>query len=200
MIASIKGNVIAVENEGLVVDVNNIGIRVLAPLGRMQGEYALNREIFLYTHFVVREDQWVLFGFLTEEELGVFKQIINVSGIGGKSALAVLNTLSPGEVAAAVSAGDAGPFQRVSGIGKKTAQRIVLELKDKLSGIMPTAQGEAPVVIPDTAADNDAVSALVSLGYTKGDAQKTVLAVLREEPLIDSEALLRKALLKIGKY
>jgi Holliday junction DNA helicase RuvA len=163
----------------------------------------LNEEIFLYTHLIVREDLWTLFGFPNTEELGLFKQILNISGLGGKSALGIVNRLSPAEIAGAVLNGDAKPFQTVPGIGKKTAQRIVLELKDKVEkmGIAPGAPSSRPAVKDQTpAGDNDAIAALCQLGYSAAESKKAVVTVLAEEPLLDSDALLRKALLRLSKF
>ncbi len=202
MIASVRGEIIDIEDDALVVTVNGIGLRVYAPLNRMQGAYRLNDEIFLYTHLIVREDQWTLFGFPGKEELALFKLILNISGIGGKSALMVLSQLSPGEIAGAVDAGDAKPFERVSGIGKKTAQRIVLELKDKIAklGIAGAPVVEKPKETAVEIDNGDAVAALCQLGYTAAEAKKAVVAVVSEDPLIDGETLLRKALLRLSKF
>lgn len=202
MIASVRGEVIAIEDDALIVDVNGIGYRVFAPLVRMQGSYRLHEEIFLYTQLIVREDQWLLFGFLTEAEITVFQQILNVSGIGGKSALQVLSQLSPEEIVGAVSGGDAKTFERVSGIGKKTAQRIVLELKDKVTklGIAGVAVAEEVTPVKNDAGNDDAIAALCQLGYSNAEAKKVVIAVISEDPLIDGDALLRKALLKLSKF
>lgn len=203
MIASIRGEVILIEEDYLVVEVNGLGMQIFAPLNRMEGLYRLHEEIFLYTHLIVREDLWTLFGFADPEELTLFKQILNISGIGGKSALGVVNGLAPGEIAAAALNGDCKPFQRVPGIGKKTAQRLVLELKDKVEKmtIAGVAEFSRPAgETPPQAEDNDAVAALCQLGYSVGEAKKAVVAVLTEDPLLDSDALLRKALLRLSKF
>ena len=114
----------------------------------------------------------------------------------------VLSQLSPGEIAGAVDAGDAKPFERVSGIGKKTAQRIVLELKDKIAklGIAGAPVVEKPKETAVEIDNGDAVAALCQLGYTAAEAKKAVVAVVSEDPLIDGETLLRKALLRLSKF
>lgn len=203
MIASIRGEVILIEEDYLVVDVNGLGMQVFAPLNRMEGLYRLGEEIFLYTHLIVREDLWTLFGFADTEELGLFKQILNISGIGGKSALGIVNRLSPAEIATAAMNGDSKPFESVPGVGKKTAQRIVLELKDKVEkmGIAGMAEFSRTAVAEQTqTGNNDAVAALCQLGYSTTEAKKAVIAVLSEDPLLDSDALLRKALLRLSKF
>ena len=202
MIASVRGEVILIEEDALIVDVNHVGMRVYAPLHRMTGSYRLNEEVFLHTHLIVREDQWTLFGFLTAEEILLFKQILSVSGIGGKSALSILNQLAPEEIVGAVQQGNAKPFEKVSGIGKKTAQRIVLELKDKVTkiGIAGVTVAETAVPAKPEVENGDAVAALCQLGYSASEAKKAVIAVVSEDPLIDSDTLLRKALMRLSKF
>ncbi|MDO4542336.1 MAG: Holliday junction branch migration protein RuvA, partial [Bacillota bacterium] len=197
MIASLRGEVIDIAEDSLIVDVNGVGYLVYCPLLMMQGKYSLNGEIFLYTHLIVREDQWTLFGFVTKEELFLFRHFLGVSGIGGKSALGIINQLSPGQIAGAMAAGDSRPFEKVSGIGKKTAQRLVLELKDKINNlsIQGEAVGDAPAA-PDTGGfgDSDAIAALCQLGYSRSEAKAAVLKILRDEPGVDNDTLLKKAL------
>lgn len=203
MIASLNGNILAIEDDALIVDVNHLGLRVFAPLNRMNGQYRLQDEIFLYTHLVVREDQWTLYGFPSQDELSVFKHILGVSGIGGKGAMAVLNSLSPEEIVGAVEQGEGKVFEKVPGIGKKTAQRIVLELKDKVTklGIIGSRSLETKKEPAATEGENnDAVAALCQLGYSATEAKKAVVAVVSEDPLIDSDTLLRKALLRLSKF
>ncbi len=202
MIASVRGEVILIEEDYLVVDVNGLGMQIFAPLNRMEGLYRLHEEIFLYTHLIVREDLWTLFGFADTEELSLFKQILNISGIGGKSALGIVNRLAPAEIAGAALHGDSKPFESVPGIGKKTAQRIVLELKDKVEkmGIAGIAEVSRPAAAQSQVGDNDAIAALCQLGYSAGEAKKAVIAVLSEDPLLDSDTLLRKALLRLSKF
>ncbi|MEE0775588.1 MAG: Holliday junction branch migration protein RuvA [Bacillota bacterium] len=201
MIASVRGEVILIEEDCLVVEVNHLGYQVFAPLHRMTGQYQLNEEVFLYTHLIVREDQWTLFGFPTVEELSLFKLLLSVSGIGGKGALGVLNQLSPQQIVGAMSTGDSRPFEKVSGVGKKTAQRIVLELKDKVAKLaiggveIPAEATEAEPI-----SDHDAIEALCQLGYTKGEAKKAVVKILCDDPGIDNDNLLKKALLSLSKF
>lgn len=203
MIASVRGEVILIEEDYLVVDVNGLGMQIFAPLNRMEGLYRLHEEIFLYTQLIVREDLWTLFGFADTEELSLFKQILNISGIGGKSALGIVNRLAPAEIAAAALNGETKPLESVPGVGKKTAQRIVLELKDKVEkmGIAGMAEISRPATdTPSKAGNNDAIAALCQLGYSTAEAKKAVVAVLAEDPLLDSDALLRKALLRLSKF
>ncbi len=201
MIASLQGEIIDIEEDSLTVDVKGIGFLVNCPLSRMQGQYSLNEEVFLYTHLLVREDQWTLFGFPTKDELFLFRLFLSVSGIGGKSALGILSQLSPGEIVSAMSSGDSRPFEKVSGIGKKTAQRLVLELKDKVGKLsIAGVEPEITEAVTTVAADNDAVAALCQLGYSRGEAKSAVVRILADDPGIDNDLLLKKALLSLSRF
>lgn len=145
----------------------------IAPDGTPDGKRAK-----LYTYFSVKEDGQELYGFYTEEERDLFKLLITVSGIGPKGALSVLSTLSPAELIAAVSAEDAKTIARANGIGLKTAQKAILELKSKFARLAPAIGDTADTPIlssPDVS--DDAVDALVVLGYTRAEASKAVKAV-----------------------
>lgn len=201
MIASIRGEIIAIEEDSLIVDVGGVGYLVLCPLNMMQGQYQMGEDIFLYTHLSVREDQWTLFGFLQREELQLFRYFIGVSGIGGKSALGILNQMSVSQIAGAMVAGDSRPFEKVSGIGKKTAQRIVLELKDKITKLgIDGAEVFVPEEVGTEMGNNDAIAALCQLGYSRNEAKKAVVKVVSDDPAIGNEAILRKALLLLSKF
>ncbi len=201
MIASVRGEIILIEEDSLVVEVNHLGYQVYAPLQRMVGQYQLNDEIFLYTHLIVREDQWTLFGFLTSDELTLFRLLLTVSGIGGKGALGVLNQMSPQQIVGAMATGDSRPFEKVTGIGKKTAQRIVLELKDKVAKLpISGTEVSGEEMLTEPISDHDAIEALCQLGYTKGEAKKAVVKILCDDPAIDNDNLLRKALTMLSKF
>lgn len=199
MIASLRGEVIAIEEDSLILEVGNIGYQVYAPLGRMTGQYSEGGELFLYTHLRITDDLWQLFGFPSREELVLFRHFLNVGGIGGKTALAILNQLSPAEIVQSILNGDVHPFEQVSGIGKKTAQRIVLELKDRVAQL-PQAAGVEVVAHGDRATDHDAVLALVQLGYGNSEAKKAVMQVVSEDVAAASEEVIRRALRILSKF
>ena len=201
MIASVRGEIILIEEDSLVVEVNHLGYQVYAPLQRMVGQYQLNDEIFLYTHLIVREDQWTLFGFLTSDELTLFRLLLTVSGIGGKGALGVLNQMSPQQIVGAMATDYSRPFEKLTGIGKKTAQRIVLELKDKVAKLsISGTEVSGEEMLTEPISDHDAIEALCQLGYTKGEAKKAVVKILCDDPAIDNDNLLRKALTMLSKF
>jgi Holliday junction DNA helicase RuvA len=168
----------------------------LLPDGKCDG-----KEQMLFTHFSVKEDSQELFGFYDEEERDIFRLLITVSGIGPKGALAILSALSPSEIAIACAADDAKAISKANGIGPKTAQKVIIELKDKIAKtITSTSYGdsvdvETGEVLTGASVVNDAISALVVLGYTKNDAAKAVKAAGNgtvEELIRKSLALLMK--------
>jgi Holliday junction DNA helicase RuvA len=171
MIARIRGRPVVHDAEGLVVDVGGIGYRVFAtPSAIRKAEGA--DEVALETHLNVREDALQLFGFADAEERTLFEQLLAVSGVGPKVALAIVSGYSPGELKRAIVREDADLFQTIPGIGKKTAQRVVLELKEKIT---PLTAVDAPHL---GAGDGHVVArdALVELGYTLAEAEQRLAA------------------------
>ncbi|MBR3844477.1 MAG: Holliday junction branch migration protein RuvA [Clostridia bacterium] len=157
-------------------------------------------EVFLFTYLAVREDAMDLYGFYTEEELDFFKLLITVSGIGPKAAMAILSQFSPQQLAVCIAAGDAKAITKAQGVGAKTAQRLVLELKDKLGGLgMDNAADEIKVVSAASANANaaDAVEALVAFGYSRSEAS---VAVGRLDSSLPAEALIREGLKALAKF
>ena len=165
MIAILKGKLEEKQTTGIVLDVNGVGYELAVPMSTFCNLPPEGNDVTLHTHFVVREDAMLLYGFLTVSERETFRALLKVSGIGPRIALALLSGMTPDALANAVERGEAGLLTRIPGVGKKTAERILLELKGKLHGSM-TGAGAAP--------DNslaDVVSALVALGYSERDAQ-----------------------------
>lgn len=153
----------------LLVDVNGVGYELDVPMSSFFNLPATGERVSLLTHLVVREDAHVLFGFLTAAERSTFRQLIRISGIGPRMALALLSGLSVADLAQAVSAQDASRLVKVPGIGKKTAERLLLELKGKLG-----ADLETPGAAPASDAQADILQALVALGYSEREAQAAV--------------------------
>ncbi|HJV97294.1 MAG TPA: Holliday junction branch migration protein RuvA [Albitalea sp.] len=148
----------------LLIDVNGVGYEVDVPMSSFYNLPALGERVTLLTHFVVREDAQVLFGFLTHDERATFRQLVKISGIGPRTALSILSGLSVNELAQAVSLQETGRLVKVPGIGKKTAERLLLELKGKLGDalVAPAAASNA--------AQADILQALVALGYSDREA------------------------------
>lgn len=175
MIAFIRGPVAAIEDDALVIDKNGIGVTVAAPISQLRPLPALGDEIFLHTHFQVREDGWTLFGFSDREQLRIFRLLLSVSGIGAKTALVIVDTISTLRFGAVVAAQEVKPLTAVSGVGKKTAERILLELKDKFPTVEAggTALPEASLATDEL--NRELLAALRQLGYTATEARAFAL-------------------------
>lgn len=195
MIARISGKLIDKQPPELLVDVGGVGYAVLAPMSTVFDLPALGEAVILLTHFHVREDAQVLYGFLTGAERSLFRSLIKVNGVGAKMALAVLSTMNPGEFTLCVQNGDVAALTRVPGIGKKTAERLVVEMRDKLAdlGPMTTSSGTASgAVAPANDPLAEAQQALEALGYKPQDAMKMLKKVAGTDS--SAEELIRLAL------
>ncbi len=196
MISSLRGRVLHLDDESVVVDVGGVGYAV-AVTPQLSREFHAGDEIVLHTHLVVREDAFSLYGFESRDELVVFTQLLSVSGVGPKSALGVLATLTVDQVADAVGSEDDAPFRRVSGIGPKTAKLIVVQLAGKLrpSGRATAASGGTAA----TAVTGQVVAALVALGWSERVALDAVAATSSAAPAgATVPALLKLALAHLG--
>lgn len=188
MIASLKGTLQALAGSGAVIDVNGIGFRVHMPTSTMSTLGAIGDEVELHTHLHLREDNVTLYGFATPEELGLFQTLIGVSGLGPKLALAMLSAMSVEKLAMAIASGSTDLLCEIPGIGKKTANRIILELKEKI------AAGWLAAPPPEFAEENaEVLSALVSLGYSVREASRA-LAILPTDQKLTLEEKIKLAL------
>ncbi|MDP3763745.1 MAG: Holliday junction branch migration protein RuvA [bacterium] len=172
MIATLSGTVRHKDLNALIVDVSGVGYKILVTTETAL-EVAPSSTVFLWTHLVVRETSLELFGFLDKETLDAFELLITISGIGPKTALGILNVATPSMLRQAVASADTSYLTRVSGIGKKNAEKIVLELKDKLK-ITQEDKGQ------DMRSEGDALEALVSLGYSERDAREALKRIPKE--------------------
>ena len=177
MIYNIRGKLTYIDPQFVVVECSGVGFKCFTSLNTAGSVGKVGNEVNLFTHLSVREDAMDLYGFSTQTELDYFKLLITVSGVGPKAAIAVLSELSPDRLAVAIAAGDAKAITRANGVGKKTAERIVLELKDKMvnasTGEISAAAASA-VSAGETSASAEAVEALVALGYSQSDAAVVV--------------------------
>ncbi|WP_168581422.1 Holliday junction branch migration protein RuvA [Gephyromycinifex aptenodytis] len=207
MIASVEGTVLDVGLDRVVVQLGGVGVLVHTTPGTAAAQ-RLGSQTMLATSLVVREDSLTLYGFASADERSVFEIVQTVSGVGPRLALAMLAVLSPGEVAAAVSGGDIAVLTRVPGIGKKGAERLVLELRDKLLGLADSP-GQSPTNIETPAAQGpwrDQVrDALVGLGWNAKQAETGIEAVLSRGEVVsgvggpDVPTLLKAALRELGR-
>ncbi len=195
MIAYLRGVLAEKEITRVVVECHGVGYEAAIPLSTFDRLPAEGAEVMLYTHHEVREDAQLLFGFATKPERDMFRLVTTVSGVGPKLALAVLSGLTVGDLQLAVSQGDAKRLAAVKGIGKKTAARIVVELKDKINPIEALANATAETSREQGAVLRDAMLALTALGFSEDIARAKVQQVLDGEPgLADVETILKRAL------
>lgn len=198
MIARLTGILAESSYSLCIIDVQGVGYEVAIPLSTFDKLPQPGCEISLHIFTQVREDAISLFGFASVEEKALFKQLLNVSGIGGKLALSVLSAMPVSSFASAVANGDVKALSRISGIGKRTAERMIVELKDKLS---PLGMGESsPAAIQASAAVNDASLALEQLGFKRDAIDKTIQTLLTELPPDEHtvDNLLRKAIIRLN--
>ncbi len=197
MIARLSGTLLEARPEAVVLDVGGVGYAVAIPLGTYAALPAAGAKATLFVHTHVREDAIALFGFATAEERALFEKLLSVSGIGPKVALAVLSGLPIGELVAAIAAQDARRLATIPGIGKKLAERLALELKDKVG---PAAAGPGGAGTPPRSGlASDAVSALVNLGYKPAHAEAAVEAAAKSASGDDLSALLQAALRSLSR-
>lgn len=202
MIAYVNGILESIEEGNAVVDVNGVGYNVNISGSTMDRMPGIGEAVKLYTYTNVKEDAFTLFGFLSRDELNLFKMLITVNGIGPKGGLAILSVMTPDDLRFAIIAGDSGAISKAPGVGKKTAERITLELRDKIKAtedsMLSSAAGLSSSDIGDSEspARDEAVAALVSLGYNAADATKAVRKVLSVNPEMsgDTELILKQAL------
>ena len=193
MIGFLRGVVVFKQAPSLVLDVHGVGYEIDAPMSTFFKLPALGEEVMLHTHMVVREDAHALFGFLSEAERSLFRSLIRVSGIGAKLALGILSGISAEEFQRCVQMSDTASLVRLPGIGKKTAERLIIEMRDRLPSLdtsSSVAQG-GPLRI-EASPEQEAVSALTALGFKPQEAQSMVRALPIEGK--SSEELIRMAL------
>lgn len=204
MIAYVNGILENLEEGNAVIDVNGIGVNVNISGSTMDRMPGIGEMVKLYTYTNVKEDAFTLFGFLSRDELNLFKLLITVNGIGPKGGLSILSVMTPDDLRFAIMAGDSKSLSKAPGIGKKTAERITLELRDKLKvseddllgGGEAVAAGDVGGFDGENSARDEAVAALVALGYNSSDSMKAVRKVLATDKGAgeDTEKLLKLAL------
>ena len=190
MIGRIAGTLADKQPPQVLVDVGGVGYELDVPMSTFFNLPALGERVVLLTHFVVREDAQILFGFLTAAERATFKELVKISGVGPRTALSILSGLSVAELAAAVSRQDGARLVKVPGIGKKTAERLLLELKGKLGADLPLPAGAAA----NSEAQTDIAQALQALGYSDREAQAALKALPADVGVSDGIKLALKAL------
>ncbi len=203
MISYIKGEIIYNGGDTLVVENNGIGYEVTVPAFSAQKLCSQKGIVTVYTYMSVREDGISLFGFASREEKAIYEKLISVSGIGPKAAVSILGAMTPSQLITAIVSSDAAAIARAPGIGKKTAQRVILDLKDKISstdlaGVFE--DGEETAMLDTVSAGDDrseAAEALIALGYTRSEAIKAVSRVYNDS--MDVQKILSAALRELSR-
>ncbi|MEW9624454.1 Holliday junction branch migration protein RuvA [Rhodanobacter geophilus] len=191
MIGRLRGTLVAKQPPWLLVEVGGVGYELEAPMSTIYDLPGLGKEVTLLTHYAQKEDSVALYGFLQEAERALFRNLQKVSGIGAKIALAVLSGVSTNDFARLVHAGDVVALTKIPGIGKKTAERIVVELRDRVDGMATSLPGAAAAGAPLDAA-GEATVALQQLGYKPAEVARLVQKAAADGD--DAEAIIRKAL------
>ena len=192
MIGRITGTLLEKHPPQLLVDVGGVGYEIDVPMSTFYHLPATGARVTLHTHLIVREDAHLLYGFASDDERQLFRQLLKISGVGAKMALALLSGMSATELAQAVAAQDAGRLTKVPGIGKKTAERLLLELRDKLPAFAPAVHGAAIVAV----SSNDVLNALLALGYNDREASSAIKQLAPELSVSDA---IRQALRFLSK-
>lgn len=203
MYAYIKGELAEINTDHIVIEAGGIGYQVFISLQTFDYLPSVGENLKIYTYLYLREDAMILYGFLTKDDLELFKLLISVSGIGPKGGLAILSTLEADDLRFAILSGDAKAISKAPGVGGKTAQRVILELKDKLS-LEDAFEAKNEHVQKNAAAaggsvKNDAVMALTALGYSSTESLKAVSAVEITEDM-DVEEVLKAALKHLSLF
>lgn len=193
MIGLLRGRILVKQPPSLLLEVNGVGYEVEAPMSTFYDLPEGDQEVVLYTHMMVRDDAHTLFGFIRETDRAMFRSLLKVNGVGGKMALAILSGMSSNEFALFIQSGDVKALCRLPGVGKKTAERLIIEMRDRLEKVEATSiTVSSGSTAPASSADGDAVSALIALGYKPPEASRMVSAVF--EANMDTEAAIRAAL------
>ncbi len=190
----ISGKIAELAPAYAVIDVGGVGYYINISLETYSAIEQME-SVKLYTHYIVREDAQLLYGFATKVERELFRLLLGVSGVGGNTARMILSTYSPSELQSIINTENAVLLKNVKGLGLKTAQKIIVDLSGKLTALDIAESRE--VVTPDNEAKNEALEALVMLGFGKGVAEKALRAVLKEEPDASVESLVRLALKRL---
>ena len=197
MIYSLNGKLIYTDEKSAVIECSGVGFRCFTSHKTLAQLPKLNDNVMLYTYMAVREDACDLYGFFDTNELDFFKMIISVNGIGPKLGISILSDFTPEQVALYITSGDAKALSKANGVGAKTAQRIVLELKDKISGSMLNSAASIEMVGNAVPKGNaaEAIEALIAIGFTQADASK---CVARLDPSLSVEEIIKQSLKTIS--
>ena len=196
MIGLLRGIILEKQPPQLLLDVNGVGYEIDAPMSTFYHLPDIGQQVTLHTHFVVREDAHHLYGFYAREDRALFRTLLKVNGVGPRLALTVLSSIDPGEFVRCIVNNDTDSLVRIPGIGKKTAERLIIEMRDKVSNwhqsAAPAGSAAKKDVTTKNQATQDAVAALIALGYKPQEASRAVAKV--DDGTLGSEEIIRRAL------
>lgn len=199
MIAFIKGTLMGTSGDHVVLENHGIGYKIFMPSAALFKLPSVGEELKVHTYLYVREDAMQLYGFLEKEELELFEILLQVSGIGPKGAVTILSAVPAASFVQAIVNEQLDVLVKIPGIGKKTAQRMIIELKDKLAKVMVVSK-DSPIPVVSSAGSGEAVQALVALGYAANETKKAVNKVLADNPGLGVEDIIKKALLELARF
>jgi Holliday junction DNA helicase RuvA len=196
MIGSLRGRLAAKQAPSIIVECNGVGYEVETPMSTFLELPEVGSELFLHTHLLVREDAQILFGFATGEERQLFRTLLKVNRVGAKMALGILSTMTTNDFRRCVEYEDAATLSKVPGVGRKTAERLIIEMRDRIDKV-GTIPGVSPAVTVEANARSEAFDALVALGYKPGEVNK-LLSKLETDGQ-SAEDIIRQALRQVAK-
>ncbi|MBT8091085.1 MAG: Holliday junction branch migration protein RuvA [Gammaproteobacteria bacterium] len=191
MIGSLRGRLLSKQAPRIVIDCNGVGYEVETPMSTFLDLPAAGTELFLHTHLLVREDAQILYGFATEDERLLFRTLLKVNRVGAKMALGVLSAMTAGDFRRCVEFEDTTTLSKIPGVGKKTAERLIIEMRDRIDKVAPMAAGAAPPGA-GASARSEAFDALVSLGYKPNEVNKLIAKLDTDK--MSAESIIRQAL------
>ena len=192
MIGRLRGQILLKQPPELVLDVGGVGYELQAPMSTFYNLPEQGASISLYTHLIVREDAQVLYGFASESERSLFRELLKVNGVGAKTALAILSGMDAGRFASCIESGDTAALIRVPGVGRKTAERLIVEMRDRLAALPARIQQTDRAATDEISPAEVAAQALIALGYKPAEASRMIERVV--SPELKSEQLIRIAL------
>jgi len=196
MIGSLRGRLIFKQAPQIVIECGGVGYEVETPMSTFLDLPATGADLFLHTHLVVREDAQILYGFATDDERVLFRTLLKVNRVGAKMALGVLSAMSASDFRRCVEYEDASALSKIPGVGKKTAERLIIEMRDRIDKVVPSAPGAATPSV-ETSARSEAFDALVSLGYKAGEVNKLIGKLDTENK--SAEDIIRQALRQVAQ-
>lgn len=191
MIGSLRGRLTAKQAPSIVVECSGVGYEVETPMSTFLDLPAVGTELSLHTHLVVREDAQILYGFATDEERSLFRTLLKVNRVGAKMALGILSAMTAGDFRRCVEYEDTTTLSKIPGVGKKTAERLIVEMRDRIGKVVPTAAGAAPLE-GQASARSEAFDALVALGYKANEVNKLISKLNTDDK--SAEDIIRHAL------